>query len=297
MTLIISLVGGQPLPNLLPVRHYQPDGVLLVYTQRTRSVSDRLKAVLQRETQVYELETDAYDIAAIVKKLNQELETSKLSSHSFLFNLTGGTKPMSLAAFQVAQHRSAPMLYVESERKGILMYRYTWEKQQLQSSSPEVLSECMQLRDFFDVQLGVGVWHENGPSSDEGGHFEIALAEALRMHGYEVMAGIKAMKDQVDIDIALRFENQFGILEAKSGSGGTGLKGIQQLSTNVQFLSIYTQKFYVITVKPSPSQEIIRDAARIQIISLPGYVSKTDETLPSDEAKNFIKAIDQAFKG
>jgi hypothetical protein len=295
MTLMVALVGGQSLPNLLPVRHYHPESTLLIYSKRTQGVYERLKAVLQQETQVYGLETDAYDIPDIVEKFNEVLESPPLAAHPLLVNLTGGTKPMSLAAYQVAQQRNAPMIYLESERKRIFMYHYTWAGQELQSASPEMLAEYIRLQDFFDVQLGVNKWSQQHPPSNDGGYFELALADALRSHGYEIMTSVKAMGSQVDIDIAVCYENQFGILEAKLGKQGKNLHGIQQLSTNGQFLGIYTRRFYVITVNSSYSHEEISKAANIQIISLPGYDEQT-HTLSEDDVKTFIGEIDKAFK-
>lgn len=35
MTAMIALVGEQPLPNFLPVRHDHPSDVVLVYTAKT----------------------------------------------------------------------------------------------------------------------------------------------------------------------------------------------------------------------------------------------------------------------
>jgi hypothetical protein len=42
MTLMVALVGGQPLPNLLPARHYRPDSILMVYTQTTKKMYENL---------------------------------------------------------------------------------------------------------------------------------------------------------------------------------------------------------------------------------------------------------------
>jgi hypothetical protein len=42
---MIALVGEQPMPNVLPVLQYQPDGVLLVDTSKTTHVAERLYRV------------------------------------------------------------------------------------------------------------------------------------------------------------------------------------------------------------------------------------------------------------
>src|SRR5438128_2012628 len=103
MTVMIALVGGQPLPNLLPARHYRPDSIILAYTQTTKRVYEKLKDTLQQETAVYGLETGAYNIVSIVETLNEKLETPEFANQELVFNLTGGTKAMALAAYQVAQ--------------------------------------------------------------------------------------------------------------------------------------------------------------------------------------------------
>lgn len=298
MTLMIALVGEQPLPNLIPVRHYRPESLLLIYTSKTEPTYHRLKAVLEKETQVDGLETDAYDIITIVENLKDKLDGTDMSAQDIEFNLTGGTKAMSLAAYQVAQQRGSPVLYMESEGRNNRMYRYIWEDWEFRFSSADLLPERLQLKDFFDVQLGIGQWSQGSPSSGDGGHFEIALAEALRQHGYEVMTGVHLFgTSAVEVDIALRFENQLGILEAKMGEKGTKLLGLQQLSTATQrqFLGTYTRKFYVITVNPEIAHVAISEASDIRVISLPGYVRNSD-TLPPDEAAKFIEEIDKAFR-
>jgi hypothetical protein len=72
------------------------------------------------------------------------------------------------------------------------------------------------LQDVFDLHFGPGKWQECGAGRSDGSPFEIALAEALRLNGYEVMIGVHAM-GQIDIDVAVRSDNQYGIIEAKMG--------------------------------------------------------------------------------
>ncbi|NTW03804.1 MAG: hypothetical protein HGA19_21445 [Oscillochloris sp.] len=78
MTVMIALIGGQPLPNLLPVRHYKPEAVLLVYTDAMQHIYDRLLRTLQGDTLVYGMNADAYDIAAIERQIEQKLRDEQL---------------------------------------------------------------------------------------------------------------------------------------------------------------------------------------------------------------------------
>jgi len=165
----------------------------------------------------------------------------------------------------------------------------------LQASFDELLPECVVLEDLFNVHLGPQEWQELGPSRSEGSPFEIALAESLRLHGYEVMIGVKAMNGQIDIDVAIRYKNQFGIVEAKMGESGKKLDGIKQLSNAVRHLGTYTQTFYAINVLQEPAHEAIRAASRIQVISLTNYI-RGSNTLPSDDIQKLISTVDKALR-
>lgn len=296
MTLMIALVGGQPLPNLLPVRRYTPESLLLIYTPQTKKTYEQLQDVLQKETHVHGLKTDAYDIFAIINALNAELDKPEFTDLPTTFNITGGTKIMSLAAYQVAQQRTAPVVYIESEKQRNYVYYYEWENQQLKVQSNELLPEYVTLSDLFNIYFGMHKWTEDGPSQTDGGSFEIALAEALQSHGYETKMGIHAMDGQIDIDVALRFGNQFGILEAKAGSGGTSLNGIRQLNNAIPHLGTFTKKFYAITVEPEPRHEVIRAESNIHLIQLSQYVPKSRILTQADTDKLF-SVVDKAMKG
>src|SRR5436309_6783976 len=139
MTLMIALVGEQPLPNFLLARHETPDALLLVYTAKTEPVYKNLEAALKPTLQsggeIYGLPTDPYKVITIIKDLKKkltELTKPELTMHqSLVFNLTGGTKAMSLAAYYVAQECGASIVYMESEEKHNQVFRYEWEEQQL----------------------------------------------------------------------------------------------------------------------------------------------------------------------
>jgi hypothetical protein len=296
MALMIALVGEQPLPNFLLARHQPPDALLLVYTTKTEPVYEKLKATLKSVVAIHGLPTDPYNVIAIIKDLKDKLAESRLSSHqSLVFNLTGGTKAMSLAAYHVAQQCNGSIVYMESEEKHNQVFRYEWKEQQLQEPTDNILPECIELKDFFNIHLGLMKWHVDGPSATEGGLLERAVGEVLRSHGHEVMMGVKIMKEQVDIDVAVRSGNQFGIIEAKVGDEGRGLNGIKQLSTAKRHLGTFTQQFYVINVTPTPSQKEIVDAANIKVISLLDY-RRGATSLSLGDTKELIKQVDEALK-
>jgi len=304
MSTMIALVGDQPLPNFLPIRYYQPDNVLLVYTEQKKKQYEYLEATLQKVARlnIYELDTDAFYIHAIVQRLNEEL-TYLLGPQPpvpitlpLIFNLTGGTKAMSLAAYQVAQLHSAEMIYLQSEGKDTRVYHSTWAGQQLQPIGSELVPECLELQDVFDLHLGPGNWQKCGPSKNEGGPFEELVAARLRAQNYEVMSGVRTLNDQIEVDIAVRSRNQYGIIEAKMGHKGRRLDGVKQLGTAVPLLGTYSRAFYVITIKSDPRHKALTDALGIEVISLPGYDAVTNLISPADETE-LLSRIEDAFNG
>jgi hypothetical protein len=152
---------------------------------------------------------------------------SPFDEHEFLFNATGGTKIMALAATLLAEKYRSPMVYLESEGKQYNFYYHTWEDHRLISHKQPLEGSYLHLEDVFNLYLGPGKWEECGPDpKKDGAHFEGVLAEALRAHGYEVMLGVKGLNGQLDIDIAICFQNQFGIIEAKSDKNGKSWMGL-----------------------------------------------------------------------
>lgn len=293
-TAMIALVGGQPLPNLLPVKHYHPDALVLLYTETTETVYNRLCQTVRATTRVHPLKVDPYDIVAIETELHKCLDASFVSGYRLLFNLTGGTKAMALAAYRVAEQRQAEVLYLESERGQSLAYRYNWSNGALHVGQKETLPAYLTLSDMLNVHLGPGMWQEHGTSRQEGGPFEEAIATALRPVVDEVMVGVKA-HGQIDIDVAVRLSNQFGIIEAKAGENGRRLDGIKQLSNAGRHFGTYTQQFYVITVEPNATHEALINASRVHVVSLPAYqtgesvLSEADARRLADEVRGRLQ--------
>lgn len=296
-SIMVALVGGQPMPNLLPVRHLAPDGVLLIYTTGTQTVYQRLAALLRTTVNVYECPTDAYDIGMIETALRSRLTKPDLADSSLIFNLTGGTKAMVLAAYHIAQEWQAPIMYLESEGKKSRLYEYSWDNTQLMQKSSTVLPALVRLPDVLDLYLGQGNWQVTGPGTMPGGPFEQALAAALKQAQVdEVLVGVRTMNQQIDIDLVVRIENQVGIIEAKIGNAGQRLEGIKQLSNAVRHLGTYTQQFYAITTSLNPLHEDVVKAARITVISLAGYMNG-QTNLPAAEAQRFAAIVRKCLVG
>lgn len=48
MTILIQLIGEQALPNLLVPAYLKPNRTLLVYTERTKQVKDRISTLIEK---------------------------------------------------------------------------------------------------------------------------------------------------------------------------------------------------------------------------------------------------------
>lgn len=297
MATMIALVGEQPLPNFFPVHHYHPQEILFVYTTKTLHYYHHLRDILQSHTKVHELDVHPYNIPAITAKLRTKLDELGLtSSSSLIFNLTGGTKPMMIAAYQVAHTLSAPAIYLQSEGRQTRVFHYTWKDQELNIENEGLVPECICLADVFNLHCGPGQWVREKPKKDDGGNFEQAVAGVLRKRGYEIMTNVKTMNKQVDIDVAVRLGNQYGVVEAKLGKAGTDFKAIQQLITSWKSIGTYMQKFHVITVDQTKQQKMMTDMLGIEVISLPSY-DKSTRAFSTDDQQLLLTRIEKALKG
>ncbi len=127
--LLLTLLGEQPIPNLLPLWQYPEfSAVQFVVTPRTRPLAEALIAFIRQDhtlshLQVIDpLEVEAYDLTQTRMRLSQALVSHIHAGLPVTLNLTGGTKLMSLAALQAAYGLAAPLLYVSSETGEMIFY-------------------------------------------------------------------------------------------------------------------------------------------------------------------------------
>jgi len=280
MPTLVTLVGEQPIPSLLPIRHLKPERVLLVHTtgnSGTEAVAQRLKALLPPGIAEY-IPVDPYALG----KIRAELEKKLAGERELLFNLTGGTKPMNFAAYALAAERAAPFLYFQTEgRRGrdqrSLLYRYEWQAGQPTLAGQEELPpDLLSLDDYLRAHL-VGYQaedpHLEQPEPTDGWKFERAVYEALAGWADEVLAGVKpaGVKDQVEMDLLVRCGNQVAVLELKSY--GSGKEAIDQLTTAAarEYLGTYTTRLAVIGGQVDDRFKALARALRVGVVEFPTY--------------------------
>ena len=130
----VLLVSDQQMPNFLPVinRETRPDSVTLIVSERMRRRAEWLKAeIAKHQVKVLEdveIGDDVSDINAIQNAImNWAGDNEKLFGDSVL-NVTGGTKPMAIAAQEVFRSEERPVFYVD-----ITTDRVTWLKGERES--------------------------------------------------------------------------------------------------------------------------------------------------------------------
>lgn len=279
--LLVSLIGDQPIPNLLPIRHLNPDRVLLVFSIRTRAVACRLRRIISGSDDVsLDLLTDAFDFNAVYESIHERLKTET----QVTFNLTGGTKMMALAAYAEAAERRAPFIYLNSEPGRSLLSRFDFDHVGPRQIGVEEIGEVITIADYLHAHLSD--CEIKGPlvgkleKMDAGHQFERALYDALKPRLSEVAArviptspGIDEGHHQIEIDLVVRVGNQVGIVEAKVG-GNIGKDGLDQLKMACEptFLGTYTAQFLIAAADrlKGKNEQLARER-RIKVIFTPEY--------------------------
>ncbi|MCA0352082.1 MAG: DUF6293 family protein [Chloroflexi bacterium] len=284
MKILLSLVGAQPLPNLIPIYHLKPDLALLIYTGGTVKQANNTAALLRSkniETEI--ICTDSYDISKITRQIEEGISNFSAGNEIY-FNVTGGTKPMSFAAAQVARKYNFPVVYLESEAGKSKLYTYAWKDFEFHLIKEDSIPPCIALEDWLDVHLGLENWSIEKVKEP----FEEAVIGILEKNNIEILSAVRSFSGQIDLDVIYRKGNHFGIIEVKCGEKGKKIEGIRQLNTTGLHLGIYSNKILIITEQPGKSQLALADASNVQILSVNFDGSTIDE---DSEAKilNIIK--------
>ena len=217
MTTLVTLVGEQALPALSVARTLRCERTVLVCTEQTRYVGERLAPLTDGALLVL---ADAYRIDRIADALRERLAGVLAGA---VFDVTGGTKPMSLAAFGVAAAAGRPAVYLRTTgmQPVVSVYHHGPDGAAAHAEAVPVPRDALTLDDY--LRAYAGGYDLTGPATDdegrvnEGGRFELAVAEALRTCCDEVLVGVKpaGLGQQVDLDLVVRRGTRVGVVECK----------------------------------------------------------------------------------
>lgn len=118
----VCLISAQPTPNLTPLLDpaTAPKRVIMVVTPDMEQRADWLEAIVRpRGMRVERCHVkDPWDLEQLEEAMTRlaEQEHDLVSRGTLALNATGGTKPMSLAAYEVFQAYGLPVFYVHPER-------------------------------------------------------------------------------------------------------------------------------------------------------------------------------------
>ncbi|MDZ7339617.1 MAG: DUF1887 family CARF protein [candidate division KSB1 bacterium] len=286
---LILLVGEQLIPNLVSSRHLRPEVAVLVHTDRTRDIAKRLEGLLSGSRCLLR-NVDPYDLPRIQRALQDFLQR-ELAGHQLLFNLTGGTKPMSLAAFQVAFQHRAPLLYFQTEGGRSLLYHYQFtDPGEVRLDKQEEISTTITLEDYLRAQVG------NYTTEPPRNEFEQQVYQTLRdIPDLEIFSSVRPQGlEALEVDFVIRLGNQVGVIEAKTKGAKSGIDQIQAVAEQ-RYLGTYVAKFLVSGKPVDRNNKNLAKAYNIAVVELPSH-STSGSGLSEDDKETLKQQVLKKLK-
>lgn len=298
---VITVLGEQPIPSLMMLRHLNPDTFTIVATDFTAQRAERVKALIA-EAKGKILNVLPYRFKQTAEALRRHAEGLMHDAEEVAFDLTGGTKIMALAAYDAARALKVPVYYLRTQRESVL-YRYGFnEAGDLESEIVTLLGpetkNLVSLEDYLKAYLGE--FQLTGPCRTEPGRsFEIAVKEALSATFDEVALGVK-FGGALDIDLAVRLGSRVGVAELKTGKKAENKRPLEQLNAACgrEFLGTYTKKFLIIDRAwkgKHPNLTALAEAWKVKVIELTSFGE--DKVLSGQDQEKLIREVRTSLEG
>lgn len=286
MTTLITLLGEQPIPSLLTIRHFSPDSIYLVYTSRTEVVAKNVAVLVDKS--VESIQVEPFDLVAIERRLRDQLPRQY---GDVVADVTGGTKPMSLALSRIAATNNWVISYLQSQNRESHIYSYVHKEGEIISSRDDIVRPLLTIDEFIRA-YGIYDYKCTEFASHEGGVFERSIFEALATTVDEIEHGVQLL-GSLDVDLILRRSNRVGLVEVKLGSNGRK-KAIDQINTagGQRYLGTYTKKMIVSNVSWERDTNLreLAAARHITVVSVPNY-KRGDKALTEEDRQQLMSAI------
>lgn len=277
---LISLIGEQPIPNLLVDRFLKPQHHTLVYSARTERVADHLRSLLSGSD--LEKIEQPYSIESILDSLEKHITPDAV------LNLTGGTKPMALAAYELGRKHHLRMVYLQSENAQSILFNYHSSEVGIKSLPGEKLPTLLKIDDFLKA-YGLTPQYKPLKNSQESG-----LQRFFEKHCDECQSNLDLQG--VEIDFVLRRGNHMAVVEAKDTKKGNTRQGIDQLNTisGREYLGTYTGKLLIVSRPLGPQLSAIAEARNIHVVLVQGQEDLQTGRLNFDRAskERLLKALE-----
>ena len=262
--ILINLIGEQPIPNLIPILYFKPDRVINIFSNTTESVRRKIELIYPNSEP---LNVDAYNFNEIKERIKGKIQGI---SDSFLFNITGATKIMSLALYEVAKENKSDFIYLQSEGNLSIIYKYSF-------NNFDIISERIIVPELIDIDLYLKahlIDYQIFPQNEVGTNLENAIANALIRNNFEVLQNVKPVGEgnQLEIDLVFRLKNtnNVALAEIKTGDAREEgpKRGIDQLALASQreYLGTYAKRFLITSRQLSKQLRELALVHKINII-------------------------------
>lgn len=272
MNLLMTLLGEQPLPNLMPLWQYrQFDAVQFVVSERTLPLAEMLADYLPNDPQLHDLHlfpplcVPPYDLPQARFKIGEGLLQALNAGSAVTLNLTGGTKLMSLAAMQAAYGLAVPLLYVSSENGEMIFYTSDGVQTRREPIVLHISVEQYLRAHGIEVSLNPSFRPASEPPfrpPKEGDPLEAAVFEAARQSGkfddvrrnlYIRRPGRNGGFVDNELDVVVTRNGVLGVCSCKAGSNlsNDDLYELEALSSREKF-GIYCGRVFVCAASEIP---------------------------------------------
>lgn len=111
------LISDQSAANFLPIVHFNPAHVVFVVTPEKQSAAQAMKEALKKASPGTKVEEpinieSANDVNETLMQIWERLDAYKEQNLKPIVNITGGTKPMAIAALRAASSADCPAFYL-----------------------------------------------------------------------------------------------------------------------------------------------------------------------------------------
>lgn len=118
MRVLLCLLSDQHVPNLISVKHFRPDRVILICSNHMKKAAEYFLDALAiaefpRDRVVVLPLADENNLASVRRCLHQAFGTFP-NAEEWIANVTGGLKPMSIAAYEFFKALDARVVYIDS---------------------------------------------------------------------------------------------------------------------------------------------------------------------------------------
>ncbi len=287
--ILISPLGEQPTPILLIDRMLQPKHHILLATSHdgVMRAGKNLKALLGKDRILILENTSAFNIAVAYRQTDEFLKSKGFEEANLAVNITGGTKQMALASWELARSKAAYAYYLETAKSQERLHHFPLSGMStpLQSHT-ESVPELITISDYIRV-------HGFDPNvrGNSENQFEQAILSILQETGYEVIHSFK--QGQVEIDFIVRNKNAIAFIEAKTGGSARSKSGIDQLLTasSQDYFGTFVRKM-IVGDEPLPSENArLASDRKITALAIPSFRDSTPKQISIEDADKLKKAV------